>query len=1682
MMELWMQERFLPARPNKPMIMTVLKYMFAVLLVLSSSPGGALAQGQAGILQATHDIRPTLESSGYTTTLRPSPSLVNNKTSSRTPDAAFRPIQTPLHPAASSAQLRSSPGGMMMSDKITANMHATNAKPRSVSTSTTAVFVTTRHFLNTVYATVTAVQPNLSLLHTNSLTAVPITAVNSFMPISSIYNSYASSTALQLMPVTPTIASNAMLQTTKPSLFASPSTLLPNSATVLLEQSKQVEVNDIPIYINPSASLSTSSVTSSVHVNIKPSDSSPFVEITSTIPSIKSVRTPSFYDSIIASISNIASDLVDASVIPTVMHSKTTVHIESSKTFLFHEYSVSDLSTISLVDVSTIPTTLTTIVETPVYIQPSSIKQSRVNSDIFSNSYNIETSRVQSLTTTPPLHIPFYTSGSSQSLLPSTSEQMYGNTAVHGLTSLLDSTIDLGTVTETTTLFVESSEARTMPLLLSVSHSAEQETSVTALPRLSSSAVASVLPVTVTEFSTIAMTHVADNVYSTVFLSSTLLEETTLYLSPSVHSQAIMSSTLSSSSNFTSLPSFPGLPYPISSSTKYKFHTSSLQPSSDILSSDMFVTSTAFETTTMLALTKQLTSMWTTSGPSNSLPFMTKQVHASSAVQLNSSSYTYQSAELDDRSLSSTMEIISQFPSSSIANGTSEVVIFPPPVATRTPSLQSTHMQASLSTNSLNTDEYSDIESTVFMTIEPSSVAVSPSPSLIRYNSDSATQTINRTQSFIAPIVSTSETELPIIASPSLSSSSAFLSPTPSLSPKVISTTVATMAAMTPSPTSSLIMNSTSSILLPPQDVFTSSFILMSTPTPSMSSRSTAGFPLLPPVVTTSSLPPVVASSSAMPTIMPSPTPVVVINPTGNTLDRSFATKPFWVSFEIALMTQPESFDPMSPNFVQDMEGNLARAYTAGKAKQDQRDQEIRDLLDNLNPDNDSLMNRRRRRAVTVDDVTAQVIDISRTVTNLPDATLVFYIVDDGVAVPAEECKDVMNELDDTQLTHFLGVVVNGEATVRVMTGVYVNEIPITTLPPPGPDKSYLAWFIPVIVAIGLCLFFCCCCWFYCFCCRVPANNRKQQTEGPMDPETLKMLKFKSKYPYRPYDQTPNQTPRGFDVAKEGLGNPALNMEDENKKANGTVETTSLATKEDAKRNGPKLQKRGESIPYGKVIESSSVSSDADSSPYVTSLRSVRGDTDNLLKTEPDVGSSRLASRSVSPGSSANLPLRKLPTTDLSQKPNQTLENGNKKQRKQRNGKQNNTSPSKEENTEEFRRVYMEAQKEISKILEPDMFAEGTLPKGKRRRSSSKSKRHTTSSSSDEAHANELPETHLSRKPISPESTMERQETLQDAKRRVHALIDEAFSLVTSNANPHGNAVAPAPPNQESNTDSPKLSQNSKARSSRRQNQSPMAASPPIHEEEEPPLFERRRHSPSKVKKTETRDPNGTPTRVVIVPVNHVPDQAAHNILWNPYQAEDEITRLNESQQPTYVPGSPPPKVPPKPKPRQQQQSPIKNINKVLPPLHNLPETSLQQSKHHHLHHIANKHSPDGASSGSETGYFQDSRGRRHKSVQNRTRNTGSDSSPSTPTRTSQYRHSSNQNPSETDLLSTIAKEQKLGKPIDDDYDELDMTAVLNTSSGKPHGLVTAVRDELMRLQRRGGDGEQANGREIGPI
>lgn len=67
------------------------------------------------------------------------------------------------------------------------------------------------------------------------------------------------------------------------------------------------------------------------------------------------------------------------------------------------------------------------------------------------------------------------------------------------------------------------------------------------------------------------------------------------------------------------------------------------------------------------------------------------------------------------------------------------------------------------------------------------------------------------------------------------------------------------------------------------------------------------------------------------------------------------------------------------------MERNLALAYTEGKRRRDERDASVQELLDKLNPDNDPLLNRRKKRAMTVHGNTAQVKHSRRQAVQLTD-------------------------------------------------------------------------------------------------------------------------------------------------------------------------------------------------------------------------------------------------------------------------------------------------------------------------------------------------------------------------------------------------------------------------------------------------------------------------------------------------------------------------------------------------------------------------------------------------------------------------------------------------------------------------------------------------------------------------
>ena len=855
--------------------------------------------------------------------LQPSPSATNttNRTTtaettplSKSPDLAnfdaIEPTHTTLPTSAirSAGQLMPSPSGMVLPKSSSANLHATNALPSSAVAAADNVVNSVRRVVSSTAAVVAVnsirqsmFASNGNLLNTNSLSVA--------MPNSDIFNSnliadiastvHASSSLFQPNQVTFIAEKTAYSQTTKPLLLDLLSTKLPKSAAIH---------SSLPVVRETAAAL----IMPTLHASL-----------------ISNSGISSFSNSIIE------SDLF-ATVIPIDLFSKSkqTVHKAPSSIF----------STIYDSSETTVSTILSTVLETPsVYTQtalPSAKEQSRSNSNIFSSN-SIEFSAVQSLNN-PPLSIDTSHSGLSQA-----TEQIYRTGTVYA-TSTIDTTVYIeptiteqipslrrssidftSALAETTTIVLEGSEAITSTVAIYSFQSSSRnavppisaQNSLTSMPRLSTAVASSTqtesLPATITEFSTITMTpslidSPVDSVQTilndkfTSFVTTTVLEDSTLYLSPSVHFQPTLS-LMTLSSNFPTLT--PNLPYPFPSHTSYSTKINSLEPSRNVFSSDVFVTSTMFEPTT--ALTRELTSMLTTLYPSgslltNSLPLMTK-LHASSAataaVQLNSS--VYQSPS--DVSLSSEI-ISSQFAYSSIANESSRFNILPPlPVATSFSSGPNLQLTSTVMIKSVDGSESlpasSSLESgafltdsTMLVTFELGTLTPTPLPMTLRYRSDvaiSSTQTLRtnslRTESFIFPTPSSFESLVP---SSLMVSSSA----TPPFIPIELSVSLSQSAQKTmliretPSLSSTFLMSTTNSIPpLPPEVVsYSDTTVVMIAPSPSMggfvptSSPSMRGFE---------------PTSTARLDIMPTPTPNPVVEPSGTDLDTSFATKPYWVSF-----------------------------------------------------------------------------------------------------------------------------------------------------------------------------------------------------------------------------------------------------------------------------------------------------------------------------------------------------------------------------------------------------------------------------------------------------------------------------------------------------------------------------------------------------------------------------------------------------------------------------------------------------------------------------------------------------------------------------------------------------------------------------------------------------------------
>ncbi|XP_033102599.1 mucin-17-like [Anneissia japonica] len=757
-------------------------------------------------------------------------------------------------------------------------------------------------------------------------------------------------------------------------------------------------------------------------------------------------------------------------------------------------------------------------------------------------------------------------------------------------------------------------------------------------------------------------------------------------------------------------------------------------------------------------------------------------------------------------------------------------------------------------------------------------------------------------------------------------------------------------------------------------------------------------------------------------------------------LDTSFVTQPSWLELEINV---PTSVDTKSIEFILDIEGRLASAYIQARAKVQGSS--------------------RRRRAVAVDEITVQHIDISRTDSNSEALSVVYYIVEGGERIPAAESAATMQQLSTEALSIVLGYPVATQVTVYGQSSSPASKI----------------WIAAVVLGVLAFIFltFCCFCW----CCRPKSRD------GNFDPETLKFLQFKQKYPYHSYAASKRRwaasSPAALDHSQGQF------IEDER-----SVKTSDYHTDDD---DSVRVKDKRR-LPAPPRIPSRSKTPISRQDDAISESDSFVSTTEDELKMSSSVSSQRQQTSKMSKHEQSRQPKEGMFSHVTEQ---QAMKHTPKKlqKRKEQVIKQKNEEAE-----------WRQAQAEISAILEPEVVksqAVTTFVAPHKRKRKSKDKRpkhklsHASSSVEDDTELEEdgmyssLPDVHYARPSAAQNENGDiEMSSLGQTRKRMHALLDEAFSLV--NLPPTGrNAVRPLQSTAE-NSSMMDYKKASKARERRRQQMSSTDAytgsdtddsvfrsrHPFLRRQQTAPVGHEMRDGFSQTKEG--------PGKVVIVPVTQLSEDTG-GVIWSIYDAEDQMARLSPTKEPASMPGgldpSPPVTI----------KSPSGALM-TLPPLSTLPEselisrggpavplklfektkapgnyeaqTSFQQG-YPSRSYLAKETLPDGSiqqrvpTTGkwpvtkapgnyeAETSFQQSYLSRSYLDEER-----WSDGSIQQKVPTMSKRPA-------TDMLSTLEKEKRIGKPVDDSFDELNVTAIIKGAK-TPQPVMRVIKEELERLAK----------------
>ncbi|XP_030845324.1 uncharacterized protein LOC115925499 [Strongylocentrotus purpuratus] len=331
----------------------------------------------------------------------------------------------------------------------------------------------------------------------------------------------------------------------------------------------------------------------------------------------------------------------------------------------------------------------------------------------------------------------------------------------------------------------------------------------------------------------------------------------------------------------------------------------------------------------------------------------------------------------------------------------------------------------------------------------------------------------------------------------------------------------------------------------------------------------------------------------------------------------------------------------------------------------------------------------------------------------------------------------------------------------------------------------------------------------------------------------------------------------------------------------------------------------------------------------------------------------------------------------------------------------------------------------------------------------------------------------------------------------MHALIDEAFSLV-GKTSPSRNAVVPLGGGLSNSQNYSGREEGKRTPRDHAQQEVPRQLFAPVM----PPIPRRKPKDASIDGGTQTSE-MGQTTRVVVVPVTR-PPQEGSGVIWSPYTAGDETAMLSPSQEPASLPGGINPS--PIPSPRGLNPSPIPSPRGVTTNhQQGLRERrpdgdSLRGNKQGVVERYADmlqemltsqlplppgegddvpsKSTPQKRSVTLLEGEPDYDWSFDHQSINGSQRHGSKTRSP-LPDRTKPNKtekdSASTSAPSDGKMQSLSNKEKGVGKAVDKFYDELDISTNLKYPTGQYSPQVAnAVREELIRLTRKMGDGEES--------